>query len=270
MCRYAASIQYNGNKFYGWQKLKNNLITVQDMVEQAIATVANHEVNIVCAGRTDAKVHAVGQIIHFDSNAKRSPNNWQQGINSNLPDTIAVNWVKPVNKEFHARFSALWRHYRYFIYNHNVRPTHFATGVTLVYKELDHELMQQAGSFLLGEHDFNSFRAVQCQSKTSIREIFQLQVKRIGNLIIIDVQANAFLHHMVRNIVGALITVGHKKRDPEWINQVLLAKDRTKSAATAPSYGLYFMNVGYPEDYSIPKYNHNSNPLDIFMLNKNI
>jgi tRNA pseudouridine38-40 synthase len=268
MCRYAASIQYNGNQFYGWQKLKNDLITVQDMVEQAITTVANHNVDIVCAGRTDAKVHALGQIIHFDSNAQRSIDNWQQGINSNLPDTIATNWVKPVNKNFHARFSALWRHYRYLIYNHNVRPTHFAKGVTLVYKQLDHNLMQLGANYLVGEHDFNSFRAVQCQSKTSVRKILQLQVKRVGNIITIDIQANAFLHHMVRNIVGALIAVGHKKRNPEWIHQVLLAKDRTKSGVTAPSYGLYFMNVGYPENYSIPKYDHNNNLLDLFMMHK--
>ncbi len=253
MPRYAASVQYDGSRFHGWQSLKTGLPTIQAEVEQALSQVANHPVSVVCAGRTDAGVHGCNQIIHFDSDSVRSERGWTYGSNANLPDEIAVNWVKPVSDEFHARFSALWRRYRYVIYNHPIRPAHLHKGVTWNYRPLDIERMQQAAGYLQGEHDFTSYRAVQCQAKNPVRTISDISVTRRGQLLVLNVQANAFLHHMIRNIAGVLMAIGCGKYEPIWAKEVLDHRDRTRGGVTAAPYGLYFVDVGYPEAFELPK-----------------
>ena len=208
MPRYAASVQYDGSRFHGWQSLKTGLPTVQADVETALSKVANHPVSVICAGRTDAGVHGCNQIIHFDSDSVRSERGWAYGANANLCDEISINWVKPVSDEFHARFSATWRRYRYVIFNHPIRPAHLHKGVTWNYRPLDVERMQEAAAYLQGEHDFTSYRAVQCQAKNPVRTISDISVTRHGPLMVLDVQANAFLHHMIRNIAGVLMAIG--------------------------------------------------------------
>ncbi|MET4694094.1 tRNA pseudouridine(38-40) synthase TruA [Endozoicomonas lisbonensis] len=252
MPRFAASVQYDGSHYHGWQSLKSGLPTVQAAVEAALSKVANHPVSVVCAGRTDAGVHGSNQIIHFDSDSVRSERGWAYGSNTNLPDDVAINWVIPVCDEFHARFSAQWRRYRYVIYNHPIRPAHLPKGVTWNYRPLDVERMQTAARHLVGEHDFTSYRAVQCQAKNPVRTISRLTVTRHGHLIVLDIQANAFLHHMVRNIAGVLMTIGSGKHEPDWAKTVLEARDRTEGGVTAPPFGLYFVDVGYPETFGLP------------------
>ena len=253
MPRYAASVQYDGSQFYGWQSLKSGLPTIQAQVEKALSKVANHPLSVVCAGRTDAGVHGCNQIIHFDSDAIRSDRGWAYGANANLPDEIAINWVKPVSDQFHARFSAQWRRYRYVIYNHPIRPAHLHKGVTWNYRPLDVERMQEAAAYLHGEHDFTSYRAVQCQAKNPVRTISRISVDRYGPLLVLDVQANAFLHHMIRNIAGVLMAIGCGKYEPVWAKEVLEHRDRTRGGVTASPYGLYFVDVGYPEAFDLPE-----------------
>ncbi|MBU2705275.1 tRNA pseudouridine(38-40) synthase TruA [Zooshikella marina] len=250
--RYAASVEYDGSPFLGWQTQKHGP-SVQAAVEVALSKVANHPVSVVCAGRTDTGVHASNQIIHFDSSADRSLRGWVFGANSNLPPQVAVRWVKPVSTEFHARFRADYRRYRYVIYNAPVRPAALAKGVTWNYRPLDAEKMHEAAQCLVGEHDFTSFRAIGCQAKTPCRNISHLTVKRYGELVVIDVQANAFLHHMVRNIAGVLMAIGCGKRPVNWIQEVLAVQDRTQGGVTAPPYGLYFVDVGYPEHFGLER-----------------
>ena len=264
MARYAASVQYDGAQFYGWQLLKTGLPTVQEAVEKALSKVANHPVSVICAGRTDARVHGCNQIIHFDTDAVRTKRGWVYGANANLPDSVAINWVKPIDNQFHARFSAQWRRYRYVIYNHPIRPVHLVKGVTWNYRPLDVRHMQQAGQCLIGQHDFTSFRAIQCQAKSPVRDITRLNVTQHGPLIVIDIQANAFLHHMVRNIAGVLMTIGCGKRPVKWAQQVLEARNRTQGGVTASPCGLYFVDVGYPEQFDLPK--SEPNPLFIAPL----
>ena len=252
MPRYAASVQYDGSRFHGWQSLKTGLPTVQAEVEKALSTVANHPVSVICAGRTDAGVHGCNQIIHFDSDSVRSERGWAYGANANLPDEVSINWVKPVSDEFHARFSATWRRYRYVIYNHPIRPAHLHKGVTWNYRPLDVERMQEAAAYLQGEHDFTSYRAVQCQAKNPVRTISRISVTRHGPLLVLDVQANAFLHHMIRNIAGVLMAIGCGKYEPIWAKEVLEYRDRTKGGVTASPCGLYFVDVGYPEEFELP------------------
>ncbi|WP_263079779.1 tRNA pseudouridine(38-40) synthase TruA [Endozoicomonas sp. Mp262] len=253
MPRYAASVQYDGSCYHGWQSLKSGLPTIQAEVEKALSKVANHPVNVICAGRTDAGVHGCNQIIHFDTGAERSERGWTYGANTNLPDTIAVNWVKPISEDFHARFSAQWRRYRYVIYNHSIRPAHLPKGLTWNYRPLDVERMQEAAQYLVGEHNFNSYRAVQCQAKNPVRTVSHLKVSRHGRLLVIDIQANAFLHHMVRNIAGVLMAIGCGKKEPVWAKEVLDARDRKQGGVTAAPWGLYFVDVGYPEEFGLPE-----------------
>ncbi|OED40454.1 tRNA pseudouridine(38-40) synthase TruA [Endozoicomonas sp. (ex Bugula neritina AB1)] len=253
MPRYAASVQYDGSGFHGWQSLKTGLPTVQAEVEKALSIVANHEISVICAGRTDAGVHGCNQIIHFDSDSVRSERGWAYGANANLPNEISLNWVKPVSDEFHARFSAIWRRYRYVIYNHPIRPAHLHKGITWNYRPLDVERMQEAAAYLQGEHDFTSYRAVQCQAKNPVRTISHISVTRHGPLLVLDVQANAFLHHMIRNIAGVLMAIGCGKYEPVWAKEVLEYRDRTKGGVTASPCGLYFVDVGYPEVFDLPE-----------------
>lgn len=251
--RIALGIEYDGSEFCGWQLQKDAVRTVQGAVEQALGKVANHEVRVTCAGRTDTGVHATEQVIHFDTEAMRDERAWIYGANANLPKDVVVLWAKPVAEDFHARFSAVRRAYRYVIFTREVRPTFLAYRVTWHYRPLDIERMQAAGNLLLGEHDFSSYRAVACQAKSPVRTLHKLEVSRQGPFIFIDVEANAFLHHMVRNIAGVLMAIGEGERPVEWSREVLEARDRTLGGVTAPPYGLYLTKVGYPEKFAIPQ-----------------
>ena len=249
--RIALGIEYDGSQYHGWQA-QTGLHTVQTAVERAISKVADESVSITCAGRTDTGVHAINQVIHFDSDKERTIRSWLYGANSFLPKDISVRWAKETSDEFHARYSAMTRSYRYIIFNAPIRPALLRGNVTWQYRQLNDEAMNKAAQILIGEHDFTSFRSVECQSKTPMRNISQLSVYRSRDYVVIDVTANAFLHHMVRNIAGVLIAVGSGKQRPEWVEEVLLAKDRRRGADTAPSYGLYLRDVCYPKEFAIP------------------
>ncbi|GGK82714.1 tRNA pseudouridine(38-40) synthase TruA [Amphritea balenae] len=252
--RYALCVEYAGGNYRGWQTQKEKDVpTVQETVEQALSKIANHPVSVVCAGRTDACVSGTYQIIHFDTHAERSERGWVMGTNTKLPDEIAIRWAKPVDDSFHARFSALERRYRYLIYSSPVKPALLAKGVTWTHKRLNLEAMQEASGYLVGEHDFSSYRAIACQANSPIREVRAMDIYRSGELIIIDVRANAFLHHMIRNFAGVLMTIGAGEASPVWAKEVLDAKDRAKGGVTAPPYGLYFVDVKYPSEYELPK-----------------
>jgi tRNA pseudouridine38-40 synthase len=251
--RLALGIEYDGKEFHGWQ-IQPGLRTVQDTVQQAVSKIADKDVRVVCAGRTDTGVHASGQVVHFDADVERNIRAWTIGVNSYLPKDVSVRWGAVVNEDFHARFSAAQRRYRYLIFNHPHRPSLFQGNVTWQYRPLDEMLMRKAAKHLLGTHDFTSYRAIFCQSKTAVRTIKRLNVSRRGDLIIIDICADAFLHHMVRNIVGALMAVGHERHNTDWTKTLLEAKDRTLGAETAPAYGLYLVDVGYPDKWDLPRF----------------
>ena len=254
MMRYAACVEYDGYDFSGWQtqkKQKNEVRTVQSVVEAALSKVADHPVSIITAGRTDAGVHASHQIIHFASDALRSEFSWCRGTNRFMPKDVRLRWVQVVDAEFHARFSALSRSYRYIINNKPIQSAIFRKYVTSEFKPLDATIMAAAGQVLLGEHDFSSFRAAGCQAHSPIRNISQFKLASNGSWIWFDITANAFLQHMVRNIAGALIEIGCGKRDLEWMTQVLQARDRTKGGITAAASGLYLVGVTYPHEFAL-------------------
>lgn len=251
--RIAMGIEYDGSHFCGWQRQKEDLPTVQESLEIGISKVADAEVKIVCAGRTDTGVHGYGQVIHFDTDTERSERSWVLGTNANINKAISVMWAQPVSEDFHARFSALRRQYRYVIANRFVRPSFAAGRVSWDHRPLDERRMQQAAQHLLGEHDFNSYRAAACQAHSPVRTLHRLDVQRREDLIIIDLEANAFLHHMVRNITGVLMTIGAGEQDVDWSREVLEARDRTQGGVTAPPHGLYFMGVEYPPEFGIPQ-----------------
>lgn len=251
MIRIALGIEYDGAAFYGWQR-QREVNSVQAEVEQALSTVANSPTAIQCAGRTDAGVHATNQVIHFDTTATRPLKAWTFGVNANLPANIAVKWAQQVDSDFHARFSATARRYRYIINNQKLRSGILPHGVTHHYRPLDAEKMHEAAQALLGVHDFTSFRAVLCQSKTPFRKVHSVTVERRAEFVILDIKANAFLHHMVRNIVGSLFEIGSGSHPVSWIAELLAEKDRTKAAATAKPHGLYLVEVVYPEHFAIP------------------
>ncbi|MBI2786644.1 MAG: tRNA pseudouridine(38-40) synthase TruA [Legionella longbeachae] len=261
--RIALVLEYDGSQYHGWQA-QTGLHTVQQAVEHALSKVADSPVSVVCAGRTDTGVHATNQVIHFDSEKERSIRAWIHGVNSFLPKDICVKWGKELTEEFHARYSATARRYRYVIYNGAIRPALLRSNVTWQYRQLEHRLMHQAAQLLLGENDFTSFRSVECQSNTPMRNVHRLQVSRMGDLVILDITANAFLHHMVRNIAGVLIAVGSGKHPVSWVDEVLKAKDRRLGAETAPAYGLYLVQVTYPRELSILQ----NNPGPSFLLEK--
>ncbi len=248
--RIALMVEYDGSQYHGWQA-QNGLHTIQQVVEDALSRVADHEVAVVCAGRTDTGVHATNQIIHFDSQVERAIRGWIHGANTYLPKDVCVKWGKEMPDEFHARYSATTRRYRYVIYNDSIRPALMRSYVTWQYRPLDHSLMHEASQYLIGEQDFTSFRSTECQSKSPMRNIHSIDVIRNGDLIHIDIVANAFLHHMVRNIAGVLINVGAGRKPASWVNEVLLAKDRKLGAETAPPYGLYLIGVNYPKEFGV-------------------
>ena len=261
--RIALVLEYDGSHYHGWQA-QTGLHTVQQAVEHALSKVADSPISVVCAGRTDTGVHATNQVIHFDSEKERSIRAWIHGVNSFLPKDVCVKWGKELSEEFHARYSATARRYRYVIYNGAIRPALLRSNMTWQYRQLDHRLMHQAAQTLLGENDFTSFRSVECQSNTPMRNVHRLQVTRTGDLVIIDITANAFLHHMVRNIAGVLIAVGSGKHPVAWVDDVLKAKDRRLGAETAPSYGLYLVQVTYPQTFNILQ----NSPGPSFLLEK--
>ncbi|MFC4699030.1 tRNA pseudouridine(38-40) synthase TruA [Glaciecola siphonariae] len=249
--RIALGIEYQGGAYRGWQR-QSHVPSVQHEIELALEKILRHEVEVTCAGRTDAGVNATGQIVHFDTDVERPLKAYHRGMNTLLPHDIAITWAQPVSDDFHARFSAFSRRYRYIIYNNALRPGLLNSGLTHCFQDLDAELMHEAAQALVGEHDFTSFRASLCQSKSPFRTVQKVSVERQGRFIVVDIQANAFLHHMVRNIVGSLLLIGQKLEPVDWMAHLLTLKDRTKAAATAKPNGLYLVKVFYPEQFAIP------------------
>jgi tRNA pseudouridine38-40 synthase len=248
--RFACAVEYDGAGFSGWQR-QEHARSVQGAVEQALSFVADHPVRVSCAGRTDAGVHATWQVIHFDTDARRSERSWLLGANSNLPGAVRLLQVTPVDKGFHARFSAQARSYRYVILNRAVPSALLRHRVAWEHRPLDTAGMQQGARYLIGEHDFSSFRAVACQAKSPVRTIHRLQLARCGDMLYLDIEANAFLHHMVRNIAGVLMSVGCGDRRAEWVDEVLQHRDRARGGVTAPAGGLYLVGVSYPLGYPL-------------------
>ena len=252
--RVALGVEYDGSCYFGWQRQKE-VDTVQQNIERALSKVADEKITIHCAGRTDAGVHATGQVIHFDTTSARDMKAWTLGVNANLPSQISIRWAQEVKEDFHARFSATARRYRYVIYNSSTRPALFQASLTHYVQPLDEHKMHRAAQALLGEQDFTSFRASQCQSNTPFRCVQEVKVVRIDNYVIVEIMANAFLHHMVRNIVGSLLEIGVGEQEENWIAQLLLKKDRSLAAPTAKAHGLFLVDVTYPEHFNIQK-NH--------------
>jgi len=249
--RIALGIEYDGTAYNGWQRQKTGL-GVQQRVEEALALVADHPVEVTCAGRTDTGVHATGQVVHFDTTSARKDRGWLLGANSNLPDDISVMWAHHVEDDFHARFSATGRNYRYRILNRLERSAMHRHRAWWVYQKLDVERMHEAAQYLRGEHDFSAFRAAGCRANTPRRNITSISVKRDGDWITLEVSANAFLQHMVRNITGTLATVGEGEHPSEWMLDVLKSRDRKKGGIAAPPHGLTLVSVDYPETARIP------------------
>lgn len=250
--RLALGLEYDGTLFMGWQRQAHSGRTVQACVEAALTKVADHPVEVTCAGRTDAGVHASGQVVHFDTGSVRTERGWLLGVNSNLPADISAHWIREVNEDFHARFRARARHYRYTILNRATRPALVRLRAAWVHVALDIAPMQIAAQHLLGEHDFSAFRAVECQARSPVRTLHRLEVRRIGEQVILDVVADGFLHHMVRNIAGVLMAIGTQKHPPDWARVVLQGRDRTLGGVTAPPQGLCFVAALYPSAYAIP------------------
>ncbi|BAW80747.1 tRNA pseudouridine synthase A [Candidatus Nitrosoglobus terrae] len=247
-------VEYEGSNFCGWQTQHEGVRTVQTILEQAVSKVANHPVTIIAAGRTDTGVHAAAQVIHFDTIATRSSHSWIFGCNANLPPDVAVLWARPVDKSFHARFSAIVRHYRYIIFNRRIRSAIKHRRMTWYCHPLTASKMREAGGYLIGEHNFSSFRATACQAKSPIRNVYRLEVTQQVDCIIIDISANGFLHHMVRNIAGVLMTIGKGDQPPYWAAEVLQAQCRSLGGITAPPDGLYLLGVDYPDRFNLPRF----------------
>ncbi len=250
--RVALGIEYDGTAYNGWQCQKTG-IGVQALVETAISRVADEPVETICAGRTDTGVHATAQVVHFDSSAERTRSGWLLGVNTHLPDDINATWAALVDDEFHARFSATSRSYRYLILNRRVRSALHRHRAWWLHESLDEQAMQQAADYLRGQHDFSAFRAAGCQASTPNRNISSLQVSRTDEWLAITVTANAFLQHMVRNITGLLVTIGRGDKEPAWAKTVLQGCDRTQGGVAAPAHGLTLIDVAYPENFKIPK-----------------
>jgi tRNA pseudouridine38-40 synthase len=244
--RLALGIEYDGTGFSGWQSQLGTR-TVQGVLEQAISEVADHPVALVCAGRTDAGVHAVEQVAHFETRSRRPERAWTLGVNSNLPGDVSIIWARTAPPDFHARFAARSRSYRYWIMNSPLRPALLRSRAWWVRRPLDADSMHEAARVLLGSHDFSAFRAAECQAKSALRTVSDISVIRQGQLLCMDITANAFLHHMVRNIVGTLVVVGRGDASPEWVDEVLRGADRRAAGATAAACGLYLRRVEYPD-----------------------
>lgn len=250
--RIALGIEYDGSRFCGWQQQAHGTRTVQDELQKALSEVADHRVKLTCAGRTDTGVHATAQVAHFDTTSDRQLKAWVMGCNVHLPDDVNVNWAKQVDDGFSARFSAFKRSYRYIILNRAARSALYSHQVSWIYDPLNIEAMHEAAQALLGKQDFSSFRSSVCQAEHAMRVMDSISVVRNGDFIYVDVRANAFLHHMVRNIVGSLLMVGRGEEKVSWIAELLAMKDRTKAGPTACAEGLYLIAVEYPSEYDLP------------------
>ncbi len=249
--RIALGIEYDGTSYNGWQRQKNG-IGVQQRLEEALATVADEDVDVTCAGRTDTGVHASGQVVHFDTGAERSDRSWVLGTNTNLPDDVSVLWAQRVGDDFHARFSATGRSYRYVILNRLQRSALYRHRAWWVHQPLDERRMHAAAQQLVGEHDFSAFRAAGCQAGSATREVTAIRVSREEDWVFVDVSANAFLMHMVRNITGTLAAIGLGEQRLDWALDVLERRDRTLGGVTAPPHGLTLVAVDYPARFGIP------------------
>jgi len=249
--RYAAGIEYDGSDFLGWQRLSHGA-SVQAAVESALSFVADHPLEVTCAGRTDTAVHARCQVVHFDSAAARSERGWLLGANSRLPAGVCLRWLQPVADDFHARYAATARRYCYTILNRAVRPAIGRAYLTWERQPLDAARMHAAAQALLGEHDFSAFRTVACQARSPNRRVDAVRVQRDGERVVMEIQANAFLHHMVRNIVGSLLPVGRGEQPVEWLGNLLAGRDRSVAGPTAPPNGLAFVGPLYPARFALP------------------
>ena len=261
--KIAAIVEYDGSNYSGWQRQKHS-VSVQEHVEAALSAVADHPLAVTCAGRTDAGVHALNQVIHFETDATRDAHSWVLGANSGLPGDISLTWAKPVHEGFHARYSATSRIYKYVILNRPARPGLGRGHVTWECRRLDCDRMSRAALSLIGEHDFTSYRATACQAKNPVRTVLNLAVERKNEYVIIMVEANAFLHHMVRNIAGVLMGIGMGRHEVGWELDVLNARSRDCGGVTAAADGLYLTGVNYPEEYGIPG-QHTNHHQDYFL-----
>lgn len=250
--RIALGVEYSGLHYAGFQR-QNELITVQGELEKALSRIADEAVTLTCAGRTDAGVNATGQVVHIDVTKERSPRGWVLGTNTYLPDDIAITWAQPVDDVFHARFSARARRYRYILKNTLNRNGILAGGVSVYRGDYDVTRMHRAAQVLLGEHDFSSFKGADDESRSSNRCVHFIEVSRHGPFIVFDIAANAFLNHMVRNIVGSLLLIGEGRKDSAWLKEVLEAADRSQAGPMARPDGLYLVDVTYPSDYRLPR-----------------
>ena len=250
--RIALGIEYNGSAFNGYQMQSAGTRTVQEELEKALSKVADEPVRLTCAGRTDTGVHATGQVVHFDTAVPRELKAWMLGGNTNLPRDISIHWVRQVSDDFSARFSAISRSYRYILFNRRVRSAVFQHNVSWSFERLDEEAMHEAAQALLGQHDFSAFRSSQCQAKHANREMQAISVRREDDYVTLDLKANAFLHHMVRNIMGTLMVIGRGEQPVSWMQEVLQGKDRKAAGMTARAAGLYLINVEYPAEHGLP------------------
>lgn len=248
--RFALLIEYDGSGFLGWQSQTGGE-TVQDAVEAALSAVADVPIRVVCAGRTDTGVHALGQVVHFDTDVQRPLSAWVRGVNAHLPDSIAVLHAQSVAEDFHARFSATARHYRYVLLNRPQRPGVAHHRMGWYHRPLDVDRMQAAAECVIGEHDFSAFRSAQCQAASPVRTVHHLRIRRQQDLCIFDISANAFLHHMVRNLVGALIAIGAGAQDTDWMQELLAGRDRSLAAPTFSPAGLYLTHVDYDPHWNL-------------------
>lgn len=251
MFKLALGIEYDGSVYCGWQR-QTHSPSVQEAVEKALSFVADKSIELICAGRTDTGVHGCEQVVHFSTPVKRDNRSWLLGANCRLPRDIRILWVVEIDDSFHARFSAIARSYRYIIQNTSVPSALFQNKTSWEHRPLDDVKMNQAAQLLVGEHDFSAFRAAGCQAKSPVRTIEYLEVSRQGDLVYLDIKANAFLHHMVRNIAGSLMAIGKLEQSVEWIHNVLLERDRRLAAMTASASGLYFVRAFYPQQFELP------------------
>ncbi len=249
--RIALGIEYNGSAFCGWQTQSSGC-AVQDALERALSGIAGEKIATICAGRTDAGVHALAQVVHFDCNAARPDSAWLRGTNTLLPAGVAATWMRPVPEDFNARYSAQERCYRYVLLNHPVRPALNQGRAGWCHAPLDVIRMREAAPLLLGEHDFSAFRSSECQARSPVRELRRLDVRRSGDYVVFELAANAFLHRMVRNIVGCLVYVGKGRHDPAWAREVLASRDRALAAPTLDAAGLYLAHVSYDAKWGLP------------------
>lgn len=250
--RIALILEYDGSRYCGWQSQPQGC-SIQDALEAALSAIAKEEIRIVTAGRTDTGVHALYQVVHFDTSARRPVNAWVRGVNALLPNDIAILWADEVSEEFHARYSALERCYQYLLLNKSTRPGIHHNKVGWHHLPLALEKMQLAGEILIGEHDFSAFRAAECQARSPVRTVTHFHISRRNNLIVFELSANGFLHHMVRNIIGCLIYIGKGKYPPEWMYELLINCNRSYAAPTFSATGLYLTNVKYDSRWRIPE-----------------